>query len=204
MGFAWYTGYPVTFKVLQCHAKPKRRSRVLHRGTIVPRALDAVGYNSALQPKNDAYFPVVKPDVGIAGKALPSALQGNVHPPDNTIAEGGDKRRRLSSQPSDVMRPGLSTTTDHAVVDEPILQENENPSATDDQGDVNEEGATDEIVCSAMNREEVQDQYNCTDKCDGVPVEILSHYWHTESGELCIKTDQILDLDDDGFKADTL
>ena len=95
MGFAWYTGYPVTFKVLQCHAKPKRRSRVLHRGTIVPRALDAVGYNSALQPKNDAYFPVVKPDGGIAGKALPSALQGTVHPPDNTIAEGGGKRRKL-------------------------------------------------------------------------------------------------------------
>ena len=92
---AWYTGYPVTFKVLQCHAKPKRRSRVLHRGTIVPRALDAVGYNSALQPKNDAYFPVVKPDGGIAGKALPSALQGTVHPPDNTIAEGGGKRRKL-------------------------------------------------------------------------------------------------------------
>ena len=54
-----------------------------------------------------------------------------------------------------------------------------------------------------MNKEEVQDQYNCTDECDGRPVEILSHYWHTESGELWIKTDQILDLDDDRFKADT-
>ena len=54
-----------------------------------------------------------------------------------------------------------------------------------------------------MNREEVQDQYNCTDKCDGVPVEILSHYWHNESGELCIKTDSILDNVEDRFKADT-
>ena len=54
-----------------------------------------------------------------------------------------------------------------------------------------------------MNREEVQDQYNCTGECDGVLVEILSHYWHTESGELWIKTDQILDLENDIFKADT-
>ena len=142
-----------------------------------------------MQPKSDHYFPVVKPIDGIARKTLPSALQGTVHPPDNTIAEGGDKRRRLSRQPSAVMRPGRSTATAHAVVDEPSLQENENSSATDDRGDVNEEGATDEIDWCAMNKEEVQDQYNCTHVCDGRPVEILSHYWHTESGDLWIKTD---------------
>ena len=68
---------------------------------------------------------------------------------------------------------------------------------------MNEEGATDEIDWCAMNKEEVQDQYNCNDECDGHPVEILSQYWHTESGELWVKTDHILDLDDDRFKADT-
>ena len=106
MGFSWSTGDPVTFKVIQCHAYPKRWSRVLHRGTVVPRALNAVGYNSALQPKSDAYFPVVKPDDGIAGKDVPLALQETVNPPNNAIAEGGDKRRRLSSQPSAVTWPG--------------------------------------------------------------------------------------------------
>ena len=145
MGFAWSTGDPMTFKVLQCHANPKRRSRVLHRGTVVPRALDVVGYNSALQPKSDAYFPVVKPDDGISGKALTSVLQGTVHPPDNTTAEEGGKRRRISSQSSAVMRTGRSTITAHAVVDKPSSTENESSSATDDQGDMNEEGATDEI-----------------------------------------------------------
>ena len=95
VGFAWSTGDPMTFKVLQCYADSKRQSRVLHRGTVVLRALDAVGYNSSLQLKSDAYFPVVKPDDGIAGKSLPFALQGTVHPPDNTIAEGGGKRRKL-------------------------------------------------------------------------------------------------------------
>ena len=49
----------------------------------------------------------------------------------------------------------------------------------------------------------MQDQYNCTDACDGRLVEILSRYWHEESGKLWIKTDKILDIDDDRFEADT-
>ena len=48
----------------------------------------------------------------------------------------------------------------------------------------------------------MQDQYNCTDECDGVTVEILSHYWHTESGELWIKTDSILGIVEDRITAD--
>ena len=54
-------GNPVTFKVLQCHADPHQRAQVLHRDAVVLRALDAVYYNSALQPKSDHNFPVVKP-----------------------------------------------------------------------------------------------------------------------------------------------
>ena len=105
-----------------------------------------------------------------------------MHTPDHTITEGGGNQRRLSSRSSDVMRPGQSTATDHVVVDEPSSKDNEDSSATVDRGDVNEEDATDEMDCSAMNIEEVQDQYNCTDECDGCSVEILSHYWHAESG----------------------
>ena len=191
MGFAWSTGDPMTFKVLQCHADPKRWIRVLHRGDVFPRVLNSAGYNSDLQPKSDAYFPVVKPDGGIAVKAVTSALQGTVDTPDNDIAEGGDKRRKLSSRSSSVMRPGQSTVTTHTVVDEPSSTERLSSSATDDRGDVYEEGATDDLSWSAINKEEVQDQYNCTDECDGVPVEILTHYWHNESAELWIKTDSI-------------
>ena len=61
----------MNFKVLQCHADPKIRSRVLHRGTVVPRDLNSVGYNSALQPKSDAYFPVERPLDGTVGEAVP-------------------------------------------------------------------------------------------------------------------------------------
>ena len=89
------------------------------------------------------------------------------------------------------MRPGRSTVTTHTVVDEPSSTERLSSSVTDDRGDVYEEGTTDYIFWSEMNEEEVQDQYNCTNECDEVPVEILTHYWHNESGELGIKTDSI-------------
>ena len=48
------------------------------------------------------------------------------------------------------------------MVDEQSLQDD--LYATADQGDVNEEGETDETECSAMNTEEVQDHCNYTDK----------------------------------------
>ena len=92
MWFAWATGDPMNFNVLQCHADPKSRSRVLHRGTVVPRYFNSVGYNSSLQPNSDAYFPVEKPLDGIDGKSLPSAALEIVNPPNNGIAEGGRKR----------------------------------------------------------------------------------------------------------------
>ena len=76
MGFAWYVGNPMNFKVLQCHANPHQRDQVLHRGDVVPCALDAAVYNSDLQPKSDHYFPVVKPVDGIASKTLPLAQRG--------------------------------------------------------------------------------------------------------------------------------
>ena len=100
VGFAWATGDPMTFKVLQCNTDPKFPNRVLHRGTIVPRAEESVGYNSALQPKSDAYFPVERSNGGTSGEAVPSAPLGTVNPPDNTNAEGGRKWNMPLRQPS--------------------------------------------------------------------------------------------------------
>ena len=105
MGFSWETGDPMTFKVLQCHANPKIWSRVLHRSTVVPRALNYVGYTSALQPKS-AYFPVERPLDGTGGKAVPLVPLGIVNAPDNAIAEGGRKQNMPLSQLSTVKRPG--------------------------------------------------------------------------------------------------
>ena len=41
MGFAWDVGNPIKFKVLQCHADPKNRAQIMHRGVVVPRSIDA-------------------------------------------------------------------------------------------------------------------------------------------------------------------
>ena len=151
MGFAWDVGDPMTFKVLQCHANPKRRAQVLHRGAVVPRALDAAGYNSALQQKSEHYFPIVRPEGGITRKTLPLAQHGNVDAPDSAILEGGGKRRRLPSPSSDELSMGQSTAySSKSVVDEPILPDD--LSATANRGNVNEEGATDEMEWSEMEQ----------------------------------------------------
>ena len=42
-----------------------------------------------------------------------------------------------------------------------------------------------------MNNEEVKDQYNCNDQCDGNPVEILTHFLHAKKGKLWVITDPI-------------
>ena len=57
VGFAWNVGDPMTFKVLMCNIDPHKRNMVAHRGAVVPRNLEATGYNSALAPNIDAYFP---------------------------------------------------------------------------------------------------------------------------------------------------
>ena len=60
VGLAWDIGDPMTFKVLQCHEYPNKRSQILHRGVVVPRSLSTSGYNYDLQPKSDAYLPEVR------------------------------------------------------------------------------------------------------------------------------------------------
>ena len=99
----------MTFKVLQCHSDPKKQAQILHRGAIVPGSLEVSGYNSALQPKSDAYFSAVRSEGGGSSETSRSAHQGTVGPPDNIITEGGGKRRKISSPPSDQLRTGRST-----------------------------------------------------------------------------------------------
>ena len=60
MGFAWDVGNLMTLKVLQCHSDPKKRAQVLHRGAVFLPSIEVSGYNSALQPKSDHYFPAVR------------------------------------------------------------------------------------------------------------------------------------------------
>ena len=137
MGFARDIDDTMTFKFRQCHADLRRHAQVLHRGAVVPRALDAAGYNYALHPKSDHYFPVVRQESGIASKTLPSAQQGTVDPPDSAISEGGGKRRRLSNPSSDELSMGQSTAySAEAVVDDQILPDD--LSATANWGNVNE------------------------------------------------------------------
>ena len=92
--FACNIGDPLTFKVLQCNEDPQNCNVVVHRGIVVPHSLTEKGYNCALAPKSDAYFPVVQVEGGDTSKTVPLEHQGTVYPPDITITEEGGKRRK--------------------------------------------------------------------------------------------------------------
>ena len=83
-------------------------------------------------------------------------------PPDIIITEGGRKLRTLLS-PSSTRFSTYQSTVD------PIETVVENPSivqvvpVTANQGDVNEEGVTDDMDWSAMGQEEVKYQLNDAD-----------------------------------------
>ena len=89
LGFAHNFVKPMTFMVLQCHEDPHRQNTILHRGVVVPRYPTATGYNYALHPKSDAYFPDVQVEGGATSKTVPSCHQGTVDPPDISILRGG-------------------------------------------------------------------------------------------------------------------
>ena len=102
-----------------------------------------------------------RPNGGTSGEAVPSAPLGTVNPPDNANAEGGRKRNMPLSRSSSVKRSGRPAATITAVADKPSLTVDYS-SATDDQGDMDGYGATDERTWDEMDNEEVQNQYNCT------------------------------------------
>ena len=99
VGFACDICDPMTFKVLQCNEHPHEHNIVVHRGAVVPLSPAAIGYNSALAPKSDAYFPVGKAESGATIKTAPLEHQGIVDPPDISITEGEGNRRKLSFSP---------------------------------------------------------------------------------------------------------
>ena len=81
IGFTWSIGDPMTFKVLQCNKYLHKRNIVVHRGVIVPRSLTATGYNSALAPNSDTYFPVIQVEGGDPRKNVQLEHQIPVYPP---------------------------------------------------------------------------------------------------------------------------
>ena len=95
IGFSWSVFDPMTFKVLQCNKDPKKRNMVFHRGFVVPRSLTTKGYNSALAPNSDTYFPDVRVEGGSTSKTAPSVHQGTVDTPNISMPDGGGKRHNL-------------------------------------------------------------------------------------------------------------
>ena len=97
MGFSWNIGDPMTLEVLQCNEDPHKQNVVFHRDGVVLRSPTAAGYNYALAPKSDAYFPVVQVEDGASSKTVPLEHQGTVDPSYISIAEGGENFRKPSS-----------------------------------------------------------------------------------------------------------
>ena len=97
VSFACNIGDPLTFMVLQCNEDPQNCNVVVHRGIVVPHSLTEKGYNCALAPKSDAYFPVVQVEGGVNSKSIPLEHQGVMDPPYISITEGGGKRLKPSS-----------------------------------------------------------------------------------------------------------
>ena len=59
VGLDWNIGDPMTFKLIHCNAYAHKRNVVVLRGVVILSSLTETGYNSALVPKSDTYFPVV-------------------------------------------------------------------------------------------------------------------------------------------------
>ena len=78
----------MTFKVLQCNSGPHKRNFIFYRGVIILHSLIAVGYNSALASKSDAYFPNVQVEGGPPSNTFPSYHQGTVDPPNIPLRRG--------------------------------------------------------------------------------------------------------------------
>ena len=58
-GLSCNVGDPIIFKAIQRNIDPHKRNLVVHRGVVVTCNSAIIGYNSALAPKSDDYFPEV-------------------------------------------------------------------------------------------------------------------------------------------------
>ena len=88
MSFACNIGNPVAFKVIQYNTDPHKHIMVVNRGVAVPCNLSGTGYNSALAPKSDAYFPEVQFEGGTPSTPAKPVHQVDVDPPAIFIDEG--------------------------------------------------------------------------------------------------------------------
>ena len=75
--------------MLHCNKNLHKRNVFFHRGVVIPHSQTATEYNSTLEPKIEAYLPVVQVEVGVNNKAFPLDHQGTVDPPNISIPEGG-------------------------------------------------------------------------------------------------------------------
>ena len=91
VGFAWNVGNPMYFKVLQCNTDSHNLNMVVQRGVAVPCNWSETGYNSALDPKSDTYFPDVQLEGDPPSKLDTQENQGIADTPNIAIAEGGGK-----------------------------------------------------------------------------------------------------------------
>ena len=141
VGFSWNISY-MTFKLLQCNEDPHKQNIVVYIDAVIPRYPTAIGYNSALASKSDAYFPYVKVEVEVTIKTAPLGHQGTMDPPDITIAEGGGKRHKPSNLPPKIVELDRSTAgSNEAVVDGPGTADGF--PALANRGYLNEKGTTD-------------------------------------------------------------
>ena len=94
-GFDWNVGDPMTFKVILCNTDLHKHKMVLHRGVVVPRNLEAAGYNSALAPNSDTYFSEVHLEGGLPSIPDTPVHQGTVDPPILSLQRGEEKEKYL-------------------------------------------------------------------------------------------------------------
>ena len=95
-------------------------------------------------PKSDTYFPVGQLKYGATIKTALLEHQGTLDPPDISITEGGGKRRKPSSYPPKSVGSDRSNAgSNEAVVDVKGIADGF--PALYNQGDVNENGKTDDM-----------------------------------------------------------
>ena len=125
--------------------------------------------------------------------------------PNIAISEGGGKRHKPSSSP-------LAIGVNQAEVDQPGAEYEDEAGegsgtanvflALTNRGNVNKNGTMDEMDWYEMVQEEVQYQMNDADKSDICEIDIISHYWESNNGNLMVKVSGLYGIGDDTVEAE--
>ena len=90
---------------------------------------------------------------------------GTMDPPNISMPEGGEKRRKPSSLSPKIVESDRSTSGPYKEVVDGLITADGFPDLAN-LGDMNENGTKDEMYWYAMGQEEVQDQMNDYDELD--------------------------------------